>query len=93
MLQVRLYDTPAPAQVFVEPVFGEIREHPPHLLGYWRLRVEFGIAGDVTDGEAAGEHCFPRHTVEREFLLPQESRKERTAQQRYVHEIVKMPRL
>src|SRR6266516_4812565 len=79
MLQVRLYHTPAPAQVFIEPVFGEVGEHPPHLLGRWRLRVEFGIARDVTDSEAAGEDCFPRHTVEGEFLFLHESRIERTA--------------
>ena len=55
MLQVRLHHAPAPAQVFVEPILGEFSEHAPHLLSRRRLRVEFWIARDVTDGEAAGE--------------------------------------
>jgi hypothetical protein len=93
MLQVRLHHAPAPAQVFVEPVFGEVCEHPPHFLGRWRLRVEFGIARYVTDCQATGADRFPRYTVEGEFLLPCQGCVERTAQQRHMYEIVEMPRL
>ncbi len=93
VLQVRLDDPPAAAEIFVEPALCQVGERVPDILRRAGLRVQLGVAGDVPEAETARVNDLVRHCVEGQIALPLQRREKRRAKQGNMNEVVEVPGL
>src|ERR1035441_1612798 len=90
VFEVGLDDTPAAPQVFVKAVFGQFGEGAENVRGSRGLRIQLRVPGYLSRGEAAGTDDGIGDAFKGEFVVAQEGRVERGAEQRDVNEIVEM---